>query len=192
MARPASDKRERLIGAAIGAFHQHGVRGTSLGDVARAADIAPGNVYYHFRTKDALTRAVVAEWAERLAAVLTECEAAPDPAARLHRFLGRALANRGFYAAAGCPIAGLSRDLRQTGLADEAARGYALELDWLKRQFRACGAAPAEAKAKAVFLLAGLQGSFALAYAAHDESLVAATVEQLRAWLDGAAASGAA
>lgn len=54
----ASTPRERLARAAATLFHQRGVRKTTLADIAQAAAVPLGNVYYHFRTKDALIEAV--------------------------------------------------------------------------------------------------------------------------------------
>ena len=47
-------KLDRLIEAAKAKFYQQGVTGTTLADIAERAKVPLGNVYYHFRTKDAL------------------------------------------------------------------------------------------------------------------------------------------
>src|SRR5712672_903890 len=52
-------KRDRLIEAAKTLFYQQGVTGTTLANIAERAKVPLGNVYYHFRTKDALIEAVV-------------------------------------------------------------------------------------------------------------------------------------
>jgi len=52
-------KRDRLIEAAKAKFYQQGVALTTLADIAQQAQVPLGNVYYHFRTKDALIEAVV-------------------------------------------------------------------------------------------------------------------------------------
>jgi AcrR family transcriptional regulator len=52
-------KRDRLIEAAKTLFYQQGVTSTTLADIAERAMVPLGNVYYHFRTKDALIEAVV-------------------------------------------------------------------------------------------------------------------------------------
>ena len=50
MGRPATDKREKLVAAAMDRFHAQGYEGTSLADVAAAAGLSAGNVFYYFRT----------------------------------------------------------------------------------------------------------------------------------------------
>src|SRR5439155_899624 len=52
-------KRDRLIEAAKIMFYQQGVTGTTLADIAQQAQVPLGNVYYHFRTKEALVEAVI-------------------------------------------------------------------------------------------------------------------------------------
>jgi len=52
-------KRERLVASAGERLHRKGVVATTLADIAQAADVPVGNVYYYFRTKDDLVRAVI-------------------------------------------------------------------------------------------------------------------------------------
>src|ERR1700739_2362726 len=52
-------KRQRLIAAASQLLHQHGVEKTTLADIAQAADVPVGNVYYYFKTKDDIITAVI-------------------------------------------------------------------------------------------------------------------------------------
>src|SRR5215470_8994278 len=52
-------KRDRLVEAAKTLFYQQGVTRTTLAEIAEQAQVPLGNVYYHFRTKDALVEAVI-------------------------------------------------------------------------------------------------------------------------------------
>ena len=56
-ARPG--KRERLLSAASALLYQQGVENTTLADIAHAADVPLGNVYYYFKTKDEIVTAVI-------------------------------------------------------------------------------------------------------------------------------------
>ncbi len=49
-----TSKRDRLVEAAKTMFYQQGVTRSTLADIAQQAQVPLGNVYYHFRTKDAL------------------------------------------------------------------------------------------------------------------------------------------
>ncbi len=63
--------RERIVVAAAQLMYDHGVAGTSLGDVQKAAAVGPSQVYHYFGDKESLIRAVIAH---RLHALLTTLE----------------------------------------------------------------------------------------------------------------------
>jgi len=52
--------RHRILDAAERAFEQHGVSGTSLDDIARAAGLTRGAIYWHFQGKADLFNAMMA------------------------------------------------------------------------------------------------------------------------------------
>src|SRR5258706_13825423 len=52
------DKRTRLIETATKLAYGRGFRETSLADIADAARVPVGNVYYYFKTKEELAEAV--------------------------------------------------------------------------------------------------------------------------------------
>ena len=62
--------RERIVATAAQLMHDHGVAGTSLGDVQRAAGVGVSQVYHYFGEKDSLIRAVVALRIQALLATL--------------------------------------------------------------------------------------------------------------------------
>jgi TetR/AcrR family transcriptional repressor of nem operon len=49
--------RERLVASARTLLYEQGVERTTIAEIAEAADVPPGNVYYHFKTKDRLIEA---------------------------------------------------------------------------------------------------------------------------------------
>jgi AcrR family transcriptional regulator len=51
--------RERIVDAAVDVFARRGARGTTMTEVARAADVATATVTNHFATPDLLLQAVV-------------------------------------------------------------------------------------------------------------------------------------
>jgi AcrR family transcriptional regulator len=52
--------RERIIETAIELFNQEGTAAVSTNHIARALGISPGNLYYHFRNKEEIIRAIYA------------------------------------------------------------------------------------------------------------------------------------
>ncbi len=186
LGRPATDKKDRLVEAAMTRFHRHGGARTSLAAVAGDAKVAPGNVYYYFRSKDALAAAVIDRWCERVEAHLAGHEASPDPRDRIRGFLTHSADRRRRYADFGCPLAALRNDFRlaSPSLASGSSRPLLLIRDWLAGQFRESGATSDAASRHADFCLATLQGSYALAHVTGDPAVIERTVDELRDWLD--------
>lgn len=58
--------RQRIIDAASAAYQEHGIEDTSMQEVARRADVAPGTVLYHYPTPESLAEAVVDSWVESM------------------------------------------------------------------------------------------------------------------------------
>jgi AcrR family transcriptional regulator len=76
-------KRDRLIEAAKIMFYQQGVTGTTLADIAQQAEVPLGNIYYHFRTKEALVEAVIQAHLQEVQSLFAQLDRHPDPRQRL-------------------------------------------------------------------------------------------------------------
>ena len=76
-------KRERLVASAGDLLHRQGAFATTLAQVAQAADVPAGNVYYYFKTKDDLIRAVIDARCDQVRAMLGSLQTRRSPAARL-------------------------------------------------------------------------------------------------------------
>ncbi|MEU8033500.1 TetR/AcrR family transcriptional regulator [Streptomyces sp. NPDC049099] len=190
-ARPSrsgrGDKRERLVKAAVQVFHEQGVEKTTLGDIARTAEVPLGNVYYYFKTKDQLVEAAVDAHCEQLDALTTRLDTLPDPAARLKALVAGWVDQRETAARFGCPFGTLATELdkRDDGLGQSAAKVMRALLAWAESQFAQLGRA--DAAALAVELVAAYQGMCVLTNTLRDPGLMAAQGERLQAWIDGIA-----
>jgi AcrR family transcriptional regulator len=60
--------RERLLAAAAAVVRREGPRGLTLDAVAREAGVSKGGLLYHFPSKRALVRGLVADWMDRFEA----------------------------------------------------------------------------------------------------------------------------
>jgi AcrR family transcriptional regulator len=181
-------KRDRLVASAAELLHRKGVGATTLADIAHAADVPVGNVYYYFKTKDDLVRAVIDAHAGQVEAMLAACEAAPLPADRLKALVRRWGQMRDVVARYGCPFGTLTAELdrRDDGLDLEAARPIRHILDWAEVQIRALGRR--NARQLATTLFAGVQGGALLASALRDPNLMSGQVRHLERWIDTLAA----
>src|SRR5580704_8651476 len=76
-------KRERLVASAAEVLHSEGLEGTTLARVAELAEVPVGNVYYYFKTREDLIRAVLDQRGVEVGELLTKLDARPTPRARL-------------------------------------------------------------------------------------------------------------
>jgi AcrR family transcriptional regulator len=177
-------KRERLVASAGELLHRRGADGPTLAEIAQAADVPPGNVYYYFKTRDDLVRAVIAARADEIRALLDSLENRSTPRARLKAMTRSWTDMADLVVAFGCPIGTLASDLsrREDGMSTEAAGLFALMIDWAAGQFRAMGRR--DARDLATTLLAGVQGAAMLANALQDPKLLARETRRLERWID--------
>jgi TetR/AcrR family transcriptional repressor of nem operon len=177
-------KRGRLIAAAGDLLHRQGVAATTLAHIAQAADVPVGNVYYYFKTKDDLVRAVIDAQVDQVEAMLRAFEGLSGPAERLTALVRRWEQMRDLVARYGCPLGTLAAELdrRDDGLDVEAARPIRRILDWAEIQIRSLGHRDARELATALF--AGVQGAALLASALRDPKLMSGQVRHLEGWID--------
>lgn len=166
-------KRERLIAAARDVIYRQGYGPTTLAQVAEAGGVPLGNVYYYFKTKDALVEAVIEARLDQVRAQLAAAEQAATPARRIAALLGSFAGSAETIARHGCPFSTLVQELEKRGdqLAVRAAEIFYLQRAWLARRFAEL--VPAEqADGRALELLAAMHGTTVLTFAFHDPELM--------------------
>jgi AcrR family transcriptional regulator len=180
-------KRDRLVAAAGQLLHQHGVEKTTLADIAQAADVPVGNIYYYFKTKDELVGAVVEAYSSDLRARLASFDRHRTPKARLRALVRDMADQRELAAQYGCPMGTLCSELdrRDDDLERAAAELLALSVDWAERQFRSMGRS--DARDLAVALVAANQGISLLTNTLRDPELMAREGRRLDRWIDSLA-----
>ncbi len=183
--KSATAKRQRLMSAAARVVHQQGAERTTIADIARAADVPVGNVYYYFKTKDELVAAALSEHARELKTLTDRLDRLPDPVARLKGLVAAWVGQRELAARYGCPTGTLAAELDKRdegGLDVEAGKVIRLLLDWAERQFRELGTPdPGEL---ALTLVGAYQGMSLLANALRDPGVMERQGARLAGWLD--------
>jgi AcrR family transcriptional regulator len=173
------------MAAAGQVVHRQGVERTTIADIARAADVPTGNVYYYFKTKDDLVAAALAEHAHRLDVITGELDRLPDPRERLKALVRGWVGQRDLAARYGCPTGTLAVELdkRADGTLDqEAGRVIRQLLDWVEHQFRQLGLP--DPGGLALTLVAGYHGMSLLANALRDPDIMTREGDRLTHWLD--------
>jgi AcrR family transcriptional regulator len=177
-------KRERLVASAGDLLHRQGALATTLAQVAEAADVPAGNVYYYFKTKDDLIRAVIDARCDQVRAMLGTLQSRRGPAARLKALTHQWTQMADLVARYGCPFGTLAAELdrRDDGLDREAAAPIGLIIDWAEDQFRQLSRR--DARDLAIHLFAGVQGAALLANAFRNPQLMTSQVRHLERWID--------
>ncbi len=177
-------KRERLVAAAVQLVHQQGIERTTLADIATAADVPPGNVYYYFKTKDEVIAAVVGAHAQQIKATLTAIGARHrSPRSRLQALVREFAAQSQTVARYGCPFGSLCSETGkragEPGFAVAELMG--LLIDWAEEQFRALGRR--DAHDLALDLIAAYEGSALLASTMRDPGVLTSAARRLDRWI---------
>ncbi|HEY7629273.1 MAG TPA: TetR/AcrR family transcriptional regulator [Thermoleophilaceae bacterium] len=180
-------KRDRLVASAADLLHRQGVERTTLAQIAEAADVPAGNVYYYFKTREDLVHAVIEAQVQEVRALLARLDARPTPVRRLKGLAESWTRNGPIIVEHGCPLGGLSYELNKhdSELGSEAARPLRTLLEWAEAQFRELG--QRNPSAVAVTFLSGIQGAALLANAFADEKLLKQEIRRIERWLDSLA-----
>ena len=191
--RPApyasADKRAELVAAATRLLHEQGFHRTTLAHVADSAKVPLGNVYYYFKTKDALAEAVITAHEEALRSRFASWTSAHrEPRARLRCYVRAPLDFADGVIQFGCPHGSLCQELEKLGpeapLSRAAKRLLAVYIDWAEEQFRAHGCGRRESRSLATDLVASIQGTMLIAHTMRSETLLAQQLRRVERWLD--------
>lgn len=178
-------KRDRLVESARELLRVQGVERTTLAQIAQAADVPVGNVYYYFKTRDELVGAVVDSRLTDVRSLLEGLDAKPDPKVRLKALTKTWESQADQIASYGCPIGSLCSELtKQPGdtVSRHAAEPLADILGWITQQFRQLGRRDARDLAES--LLSGIQGGALLANTLQDPKILQREARRLGRWID--------
>jgi AcrR family transcriptional regulator len=179
-----SDKRERLITAGRELIHSKGFNRTTLADIAEASGVPLGNVYYYFRTKEAMLDAVVSAQKDDFRERAAVFEEQGTPRARLQAYLDSVIDAKESVTCHGCPVGSLSQEMNKSSGLSRARvnEGLILRAQWVSEQFRAMGRS--DAQDLGVWLIASVQGVILMANAMADPGVIERHVGQLKAWIE--------
>jgi AcrR family transcriptional regulator len=185
--QPIPDKRQRLVEGACLVLHQQGVEKTTIADIAQAADVPVGNVYYYFKTKDELVQAAIDAHAHDIQTMLTSFDRHRTPKARLKALLRVITDQREVAARYGCPHGTLCSELskRDDGLERATPILMQLFIDWAEQQFRSMGRR--DARDLAVAMIASWQGIMLLTNTFREPELIVREARRLERWIDSLA-----
>ena len=177
-------KRARLVESAAALFHEQGVHGTTLAEVADRAAVPLGNIYYYFKTKDELVGAVLDGYLAQAATLIDSFERSRTPQARLKALVRNWIDMRDDVVQHGCPMGTLCAELekREGSLDRQAAKVMSTIVDWSEQQFRQLGRE--DARDLAIALFGGIQGAALLANTFRDPNILNRQARHLERWID--------
>jgi AcrR family transcriptional regulator len=178
-------KRERLVGAGADLLYRQGVEKTTLADIADAADVPLGNVYYYFKTKDAIVHAVVDAHVRGVEETIASVDRRyRSPRGRLKALIRTLADQHDVIAQFGCPHGTLCSELEKRGPGDDhgAARLVEIPVAWAEEQFRSMGRH--DARDLAVEFISSYQGTAVLTQALRDPALLSREGRRLERWID--------
>ena len=184
MSKSKADSRTRLLQAAEKTTYLYGFGSASIADIAKEAKVPLGNVYYYFKTKDALGTAIVELRVSRFKKLLQDLDGAKSPRERLCAFVDIKIKNSEALARGGCPVGTLCSELQKYGgaAAKKSQVLFAEALFWMEKQFQALGKG-AHSRGCAVHLLSATQGVSVLAHTFQNPAIIKDEAERLKKWI---------
>lgn len=179
------DKKARLTDAAADLIYRQGFAHTTLADIAAAAKVALGSVYYYFKSRNDVARAILERRQFEIEQLFEKIDRLQTPRERLLALVEVWVETRDNDARYGCPIGSLCHELAKGRgpLSGEAAEPFRMLLGWCEAQFRLQGKPDQEATALGLHLVAALQGISLIANALGDPDTILAEAAYLGDWL---------
>jgi TetR/AcrR family transcriptional regulator, transcriptional repressor for nem operon len=123
---PRPSVRDKLIAAAVEAFHARGFKACTIEDIADRAKVFKGSFYNHFKSKEALAVEVVQLYEKMLADSLPLDNAA-SPMQRLREHFDFLLTRYQKFGFRGCLLGNLSVEIAEAGPALRSALAGAFD-----------------------------------------------------------------
>tara|TARA_R110000868_G_scaffold114354_1_gene306486 strand:- start:7745 stop:8347 length:603 start_codon:yes stop_codon:yes gene_type:complete len=182
-----SNKRERLIDAAIQLFYQQGFHQTTIADIAKLSDVPLGNVYYYFKTKDEICDAVIKARFSEVKELINELNSLSSGFERIQGLINFYLSKAEQVSHYGNIFSSLVQELskHESPLANDAKSILTAIVEWLDVQFADyLGTDNKELTYdSAMQLFANIQGMQILTLAFQDPKITEKQASLLTKWL---------
>ncbi|WP_224703835.1 TetR/AcrR family transcriptional regulator [Devosia aquimaris] len=187
-----ANKGDVLKIAASQVAYERGLAGLTLANVAEAAGMPLGSLYYYFKSRDDMVGAAVSRVAGQLQARRDEWDGLGDSRLALRAFAGMTLGQADMLTRHGCPVGTLVAQLGKQDQAGAADIGHVFTAlsDWASGHFRQLGLDGEAARRAGRKMVRDLEGAAMLAHATGDRTHVTDVVEDILADIDAMAAHG--
>jgi len=185
MTQKGNASRERITAIANNLIYTKGYNQTSVAEVADAVGITKGNLNYHFRSKDDLLQAVIANRITTIIATLQQWDHDyPQAKSKLKRFVQMLRSEEESIVRYGCPMGSLNVELGkdQLPLKDKAWQMFDLYQKWLAKIFVQLGYKNSKSMSKHLLVMA--QGAALMSYIYSDKKLLREECDRIEEWID--------
>lgn len=166
-------------------IYEKGFNVMSFKDIAEACGLSKGNLYYYFKTKDELLKAVIDYRLEHMQNMLQAWEQQYSGALeRLQRYVKIMINETSQVIYYGCPMGSLNTELAkgQPDLQAISRAQFDMFKTWLKKQFKQFSA-DRTAEHYALRLMARTQGVVVIAQAYQDKAFIKREADEINQWL---------
>jgi len=179
--------KQRIVDAANQLFYRKGFSRTSFSDVVAEADVPRGNIYYYFKSKEEILKAVIQHRLDTTAGMLAEWEKTiTEPQKRIERFVKIMYDSTPALLRSGCPMGSLAMELAkddQEEIKEQSKMLFDAFQRWLANQFSDMGYS-AEAHDLSLQLLARGQGLIVVSQVYQDPGFLERGTQELGRWID--------
>jgi len=193
MSSKGEQTKHRILDTARELFYLNGYNNTSIDDIIKASRTKKGNIYFHYRSKEALGYAVIDSYLKEEIRIVDEVFSGPgSPLERIYRLFEtfrRHLADRNCRG--GCPVGNFAIEM------SDLHNGFRKKINrifdaWLERlinlleEAKRGGELPPTMDAKALgsFMIAVWEGGVMLAKARKNPAVMADCIKSLRGILE--------
>ncbi len=182
--------REQIIQSTDDLLYKKGFNRMSFTDIATAASVPRGNIYYYFKTKDEVLEAVIEHRINGMKQMLDEWnERYKTPLQRLKRYAQIPINEKQRVIEYGCPMGTLNSELgkSQEPLKILAKQQMDVFKHWLLEQFTQLiteKALELSAEDLTEQMLIRTQGMSVLSHIYNNPSIIIREVDSIESWLD--------
>lgn len=178
--------KQRIVLAANQLFYSKGFSQTSFTDVVAEADVPRGNIYYYFKSKEEILKAVIRYRLDTISGMLAEWDRTiREPQKRLERFVRIMYDSTPALLRSGCPMGSLAMEFAKGGqeLREQAKMLFDIFQRWLANQFSDLGYAD-ESHDLSLQLLARGQGLIVVSQVYQDAGFLERGTQELNRWIN--------
>lgn len=181
-----NDKRERLIQAADQLIYHKTFHTTTLADIAKLADVPLGNVYYYFKTKEAIMDAVLNQRINNWRNLFDKWDNLSSPKEKLIAMLEHSIESAETTSKFGCVVGSLCQEVGKQGgqMSQAAAKLMTNMINWAQKQFTDMGKGE-QSLGLAEHFIASIQGISLLTLTFRKPEFMGEQSKLIKDWIMG-------